>query len=69
MALPTIVALFLYFLGLSCLAIGGLPTVLPEMQRYVVEVHHWMTGQQFATAYALAQVAPGPNVMYITLIG
>src|SRR5882672_6023301 len=69
MVLPTIVALFLYFLGLSCLAIGGLPTVLPEMHRYVVEVHHWMTSQQFATAYALAQVAPGPNVMYVTLIG
>ena len=69
MALPNIVALFLYFLLLSFLAIGGLPTVLPEMHRYVVEVHHWMTSQQFATAYALAQVAPGPNVMYITLIG
>ena len=69
MALPNIVTLFLYFLLLSFLAIGGLPTVLPEMHRYVVEVHHWMTSQQFATAYALAQVAPGPNVMYITLIG
>ncbi len=69
MALPNLVALFLYFLLLSFLAIGGLPTVLPEMHRYVVEVHHWMTSQQFATAYALAQVAPGPNVMYITLIG
>ena len=69
MALPNIVALFLYFLLLSFLAVGGLPTVLPEMHRYVVEVHHWMTSQQFATAYALAQVAPGPNVMYITLIG
>jgi chromate transporter len=66
---PDIFGLFLYFLMLSFLAIGGPPTVLPEMHRYVVEMHHWMTSQQFATAYALAQVAPGPNAMYVTLIG
>ena len=62
-------ALFLHFLLLSFLAIGGTPTVLPDMHRYVVEVHHWMTSAQFADLYALAQVAPGPNVMYIPLIG
>ena len=64
-----LLALFLQFLLLSYLAIGGVPTVLPEMHRYVVEVHHLMTSEQFASAYALAQVAPGPNVMYVTLIG
>ena len=64
-----LVALFLHFLLLSFLAISGTPTVLPDMHRYVVEVHHWMTSPQFAAVYALAQVAPGPNVMYITLIG
>ena len=69
MDLSDLVALFLYFILLSFLAIGGLPTVLPEMHRYVVEGHHWMTGEQFSTAYALAQVAPGPNIMYVTLIG
>lgn len=69
MDLSDLVALFLYFLLLSFLAIGGFPTVLPEMHRYVVEANHWMTSKQFANAYALAQVAPGPNVMYITLIG
>jgi chromate transporter len=53
----------------SFLAVGGLPTVLLAMQRYVVDEQHWMTSQQFTDAYALAQVAPGPNVMYVTLIG
>jgi len=62
-------ALFLHFLLWSLLAIGGTPTVLPDMHRYVVEVHHWMTSPQFAALYALAQVAPGPNVMYIPLLG
>jgi chromate transporter len=28
-----------------------------------------MTSMQFAEIYTLAQVAPGPNVMYVTLIG
>jgi len=62
-------ALFLYFLMLAFLAIGGAPTVLPEMHRYVVDVHGWLTSTQFAELFALAQVAPGPNVMYIPLIG
>ena len=66
---PNLGALFLHFLMLSFLAIGGAPTVLPDMHRYVVEAHHWMTSTQFAEVYALAQVAPGPNIMYVTLIG
>ena len=64
-----VVALFLYFLMLAFLAVGGAPSVLPDMHRYVVEVHGWMTSAQFAELYTLAQVAPGPNVMYIPLIG
>jgi len=66
---PDLGALFLHFLVLSFLAIGGAPTVLPDIHRYVVEVHHWMTSTQFAEFYALAQVAPGPNAMFVTLIG
>jgi chromate transporter len=69
MSIATVVGVFLYFTMLSFLAIGGAPSVLPEMHRYVVEVHGWMTSAQFAEVYALAQVAPGPNVMYIPLIG
>jgi chromate transporter len=69
MAIAGLGALFLYFLMLAFLAVGGAPSVLPEMHRYVVELHGWMTSAQFAELYALAQVAPGPNVMYIPLIG
>jgi chromate transporter len=61
--------LCLYFMMLSFLAVGGAPSVLPEMHRYVVEVHAYMTSAQFAQLYSLAQVAPGPNVMYVPLIG
>lgn len=61
--------LFLHSLMLSFLAIGGAPSVLPDMHRYVVEVHGLMTSAQFAELYTLAQVAPGPNVMYLPLVG
>ena len=54
---------------LSLLAFGGGNTVLPEMQREVVEVHHWMTPADFAALFALAQAAPGPNMMVVSLIG
>jgi len=66
---PALGALFLHFLGLAFLAIGGAPTILPGLHRYVVETHQWLTSAQFADAYARAQVAPGPNAMYIPLIG
>lgn len=69
MAVVDLTALFLYFLMLSFLAVGGAPSVLPEMHRYVVEIHGWMTSTQFAELYTLAQVAPGPNIMYIPLVG
>jgi len=54
---------------LSLLAFGGGNTILPELQRQVVDVQHWMSGQEFAALFALAQAAPGPNLMVITLIG
>ena len=69
MGFSELAGIFLYFLMLSFLAVGGAPSVLPEMHRYVVEVHGWITSTQFAELYTLAQVAPGPNVMYIPLIG
>ena len=62
-------ALFLHFLALWFVAVGGPSTILPDIHRYVVEVNQLMTSTQFAEIYTLAQVAPGPNVMYVTLIG
>ena len=43
-----VLGLFLYFLMLAFLAIGGAPSVLPEMHRYVVEINGWITSAQFA---------------------
>ncbi|HEY2132821.1 MAG TPA: chromate transporter [Acetobacteraceae bacterium] len=54
---------------MSLLAFGGGNTVLPEMQREVVQVHGWMSAGEFASLFALAQAAPGPNMMVVSLIG
>ena len=67
--MSALVALLLVFGEMSLLAIGGVNTTLPEMQRQVVEVHGWMSAHEFASLFALAQAAPGPNFMVCVLIG
>jgi len=62
-------ALFLHSLALWFAAVGGPATILPEFHRYIVEAHQLMTSTDFAELYTLAQAAPGPNFMYVTLIG
>jgi len=57
------------FATISMLSVGGASSVLPEMHRSLVEVHGWMTSQEFAELYALAQAAPGPNVLVVSLLG
>ncbi len=64
-----ITALALVFGQLSLLSFGGIATILPEMQRQVVEVHGWMPAATFAALFALAQAAPGPNMLVVALIG
>lgn len=65
----TLLSLASIFSQLSLLAFGGGNTILPEMQRQVVEVHHWMTAEDFSALFALGQAAPGPNLMIVTLVG
>ena len=59
----------LMYLQMSLLAFGGANTILPDMQRQVVDVNHMMDEHTFASLYALAQAAPGPNMMVVSLIG
>jgi chromate transporter len=59
-----------YFSVISLTAIGGGVIMLaPDVHRYVVDVRHWLSDDQFAAAFAIAQAAPGPNVLYVTLVG
>ena len=62
-------ALFGHFMSLSLLAIGGAITTAPEMHSYLVNDKAWLTDSQFTSSIALAQAAPGPNVLFIALLG
>lgn len=57
------------FALLSVLSFGGVNVVLPDAHRFVVETQHWLTDQQFADFFAIAQAAPGPNFLMFALIG
>jgi len=63
------VTLFLIFAQLAVVAFGGGNSMLPELQRQAVDVQHWVTAQEFAALFALAQAAPGPNMMIVPLMG
>lgn len=66
---PVWLSLFWQFFLLCCISVGGANTVMPDMHRYVVEEHAWISDRQFADLYALAQAAPGPNALWVTLVG
>lgn len=67
--MDTLLSLASIFSQLSLLAFGGGNSILPEMQRQVVTVHHWMSAEDFSALFALGQAAPGPNLMIVTLVG
>lgn len=62
-------SLFLHFFSLSLLAVGGAVTTAPDMHRFLVSEQHWLTEAQFTASIALAQAAPGPNVLFVALMG
>ena len=62
-------SLFNHFVMLSLLAIGGAITTAPDMHRLMVTEHHWLTDAQFNASIAIAQAAPGPNVLFVAVLG
>jgi chromate transporter len=60
---------FLRFLTLSLLSIGGAMATAPDMHRYLVAERGWLGYSEFTTAIALAQAAPGPNVIFVPVLG
>lgn len=61
--------LFTHFMSLSLLAVGGAITTAPDMHRFLVNEQHWLSEGQFTSSIALAQAAPGPNVLFVALMG
>lgn len=67
--MPVLLDLFLQFFLLAFVAFGGASALLPELHRVVVENRHWLDDTTFTQLFAIAQAAPGPNVLVVTLIG
>ena len=61
--------LFSHFAALSLLGVGGAITTAPDMHRYLVGEQRWLTDPLFTSSIALAQAAPGPNVLFVALMG
>jgi chromate transporter len=62
-------SLFAHYLLLSLLAVGGAVSTTAEMNRLLVGQQHWLTQAQFNASVALGQAAPGPNVLFVALLG
>lgn len=62
-------ALFLHYASLSLLSVGGAITTAPDMHRFLVDEKAWLTDPQFSASIAIAQAAPGPNVLFNALMG
>lgn len=61
--------LFLHYMSLSLLSLGGALATVPEMHRYLVAEQHWLTEPQFNSSITIAQAAPGPNILFVALMG
>lgn len=62
-------SLFGHYLMLSLMSVGGAISTSSEMHRYLVDDKHWLSQVQFNESIALAQAAPGPNVLFVALMG
>ncbi len=61
--------LFTQFLYYSIVSISGPLVLLPEMRNFLVNEHQWLTDAQFSASIVLAQAAPGPNILFVALMG
>ena len=61
--------LFCHFLDVSLMAIGGAITLVPDLHRRLVVDSHLLSDMDFTSAIALAQAAPGPNLLFVALMG
>ncbi len=64
-----LLALLAHFSMLSLLAVGGAITTAPDMQRWLVSEKGWMSDEQFTAGVAIAQAAPGPNILFVAVMG
>jgi chromate transporter len=53
----------------SLLSFGGGNAIVPQLQLETVDTYGWLTAAQFADSFAIAQAAPGPSTLLVSLLG
>jgi len=61
--------LFKHFASISIASVGGPLVLLPEIHHFLVAQQAWLTDAQFSASIVIAQASPGPNVMFVALMG
>jgi chromate transporter len=67
--MTVLLSLFLKLSAFSLVAFGGINALLPVLFNLSVTQEQWLNSQTFSDYFAIAQAAPGPNLMTVTLIG
>ncbi len=66
---PLIWLLLRVITPLSFVTIGGGASIIADLERQSVTVHHWLTTSQFLDLFAISRAAPGPGSLLVSLIG
>ena len=63
---PTLGGLFLSFLKIGTVGFGGGLAVIAQVRTLAVQQRRWLTDQEFASGFALAQTLPGTSAGNVT---
>lgn len=64
-----VTGLILVFVPFSLTSIGGGGAIIAGIQNEAVNVHGWLSAEDFIHLFAVSRAAPGPGMMLATVIG
>lgn len=65
-----VIEIFLTFLKIGAFTFGGGYAMIPFIQKEIIDVHGWLTAEQFIDILAIAEMTPGPiSVNSSTFVG
>ncbi len=64
------IKLFIEFLYVGLFSLGGGYATIPLIQNRIIDIHHWITIQEFIDMITISQMTPGPLTVNIsTFVG